>query len=326
MKRLASIISMAILLVGGVLMAIAGPTTAQSTNSSSGYLVSPVREELTISRGQSQKVTLTIENVTQISSVVEAVINDFEASDDESGQPRILLDDSAVNGNSFKSLVGVLPNITLGSLQKQQIDVTVSVPSDASAGGYYGAIRFVNAALENQQNVALAASVGTIFLIQVPGELTESMELVEFTPAKDGSNGRFFINGNNLSIMTRLRNTGNIHVKPFGKVTITDRSGKVIETYEFNNIEPRANVLPDSIRRFEDKLQNQKWFGKYTVTANLGYGTTGSLITATSSFWVIPLWMIVVAGVIVLTILVGGYFIYHKIITRRKYHNRLHLR
>jgi hypothetical protein len=325
-KRLASIVLMAVLLFGSVLMFIADPTTAQSTNSSSGYLVSPVREELTISRGQSQKVTLTIENATQISSVVKAVVNDFEASDDESGQPRILLDNSAVSGNSFKSLVGELPDIALGSLQKQQLDVTISVPNDASAGGYYGAIRFINAALDNEQNVALAASVGTIFLVQVPGDLTESLELVEFTPAKNGSNGRFFVNGADLDIVTRLRNTGNIHIKPFGKVTITDRSGKVIETYEFNDTEPRANVLPDSIRRFEDKLGNQKWFGKYTVTANLGYGTTGSLITATSSFWVIPLWIIIVAAVVVLAILVGGYFIYRKIDTRRKYHNRLHLR
>ena len=301
----------------------------QSTNAqgSSGYEVSPVRQELTIEKGQSKTVTLNIKNLTQSTKTTRAIVNDFEAGDEENGQPRFVSDDSSTGGNSFKTLVSDIPDITLEPQQKLQVDIVISVPADAYAGGYYGAIRFVDASVENDQNVTMSASTGTIFLVEVPGDLTESMELVEFTPAQDGSNSRFFVGeGDNISIVTRLRNTGNIHVKPFGKVTITDSDGNTVETFEFNNIEPRANVLPDSIRRFEDKLQNQKWFGKYTVTANLGYGTTGSLITASTYFWVVPLWLLIaiVAGII--AILVGGYFAYRKIANNRRMRNRIRMR
>jgi hypothetical protein len=326
LKKITSVFLALTLLIGVMAVFVGQPVGAQTSGGSSGYLVSPVRQELTIEKGQSQKVTLTVENVTQAATTAKALVNDFEASDDETGQPRILLDNSSVSGNSFKSLIGEMADITLGPLQKQQVEIVISVPADAYAGGYYGAIRFVDATTENSQNVALAASVGAIFLVQVPGNLTEAMELVEFTPAKDGSNGRFFIGGDGISIVTRLRNTGNIHVKPFGKVTITDRSGTVVESFEFNNTEPRANVLPDSIRRFEDKLQNQKWFGKYTVTANLGYGTAGSLITATTYFWVVPLWLVIVSAAVILLILVGGYFIYRKIAANKRFRNRIHSR
>ena len=323
MKRLASIVLALLLVAGSTVMLLAKPVFAQGNN---GYVVSPVREELTIEKGQSQTVTLTVENATRANSETMALINDFEPSEDESGQPKILLDGSKSSGNSFQSLVGAISNITLGPLERKQVSVTISVPSDASAGGYYGAIRFIDAAQASDSNVALAASVGTIFLIQVPGDLKEQLELLEFTAAKNGSNGRLFINSGEISIVTRLRNIGNIHVKPYGKVTITDHSGKVIETYEFNNNEPRANVLPNSIRKFEDKLANQKWIGKYTVTANLGYGTTGSLITAKTTFWVIPSWIIIVFVVVLLGIIIGGYLVYHKYTQTKQHRNRIRRR
>lgn len=197
------------------------------------------------------------------------------------------------------------------------------MPNNATAGGYYGAIRFIDASQINDKNVSLAASVGTIFLVQVPGEFNEKLELLEFTAAKNGSNGRLFLNGGDMSIVTRLRNSGDIHVKPFGKITITDHSGKVVETYEFNNVEPRSNILPGSVRRFDDKLQNKKWMGKYTITANLGYGTTGSLITTKATFWVIPAWVLIAFFVILAAILIGGYLVYHKYVaTKRHSHVR----
>lgn len=325
LQRIMLLLCVFFIAVSGLTILVKKSINAQTGGGSSGYLISPVRQEMTIEKGQSQKVTLTLENVTRVDTTAQAIINDFEASDDETGQPKFLADDSNASGNSFKSLVGDIPNITLGPLEKKQVEVVISVPKDAYAGGYYGAIRFVNTSTNNDKNVALDASVGTIFLVEVPGNLTEQMELVEFTPSKEGSTGRFFIGGTNIDIVTRLRNTGNIHVKPFGKITVTDSSGATIESFEFNNTEPRANVLPDSIRRFEDKLQNQEWFGKYTVTANLGYGTGGSLITATTYFWVVPLWLVIAVIAGILLLLVGGFFVYRKIITKRRLRNRIRM-
>jgi hypothetical protein len=323
MKRLLAAFS-GVILISGFLGTLLQPVVfGQNSN---GYIISPVREELTIEKGQSQTVTLTVTNATELDTEARVVINDFEPSDNESGEPKILLDGETSSGNSFKTLVGEMPNITLGPKESKDFDVTVSVPVDAAPGGYYGAVRLATNTGETDSQVALAASVATIFLIKVPGEITEDLQLVEFTAAKNGSTGRFFINAGEMSIITRLKNNGNIHVAPYGKVIIRDGSGQIVQEYEFNDSTPRNNVLPNSIRKFEDKLQNQKWVGKYTISANLGYGTTGGLITAENTFWVIPLWFVIIVSIIILAIIVGAYLIYrryklhsHKSPTRR-YH------
>jgi hypothetical protein len=320
MKKIFSILSGAFLLAASLTAAFSAPVTAQGSN---GYIVSPVREELVIEPGKSQTVTLTIENATNNTTVARAIVNDFEAAGDETGQPKILLDENVSAGsNSFKSLIGKLPSLNLGAHGKKQMDVTVSVPANANAGGYYGAIRFISDTGQNDKNVALSASVGTIFLVKVPGNLKESLQLVEFTAAKNGSNGRLFINSGEMTIVTRLRNDGTIHVKPFGRVAITDGRGKEIEAYEFNNVEPRANVLPNSTRKFEDKLKNKSWLGKYTVTANFGYGSSGSLITAKTTFWVIPTWFMILVGVIIVALIVGAYMLYRKYFASKQHHTR----
>lgn len=297
------------------------PNTVGAQAGGNGFVVSPVRSEQTIEPGKSETVSLTVENVTGVKTTAKPIVNDFEASQSENGQPRIILDETkSAPSNSFKSLVGNLPTIELNPGEKKTMPVKISVPSNAGAGGYYGAIRFI---ADNQQgadkNVALSASVGTIFLVKVPGNLTESMQLVEFTAAKNGSKGRFFVNSGEMSVITRLKNTGNIHVKPFGRVQLTDRSGKIIEEFELNNTEPRSNVLPNSTRMFEDKLSNSKWIGKYTVSANIGYGTSGSLITAKTSFWVIPSWVLIVGGILLVVLIVGGYLLYRKVSTGSKH-------
>lgn len=295
------------------ILSVLGPAGAQQSSSASGFLVSPVRSELTIDQGKSETVKITVENATNTPTVAKPIVNDFEPSNDESGQPKILLDEGvSAAGNSFKSLVGNLEPIPLGPKEKKELSVKIAVPGNASAGGYYGAVRFVSEQEGTDKNVALSASVGTIFLVRVPGNLTEKLDLVQFTAAKNGSNGRFFINSGKMTIVTRLKNTGNIHVKPYGRVDITDRNGKTVETYEFNGTEPRANVLPNSTRKFVDNLKNEKWFGKYTVTANFGYGSGGSLITAKTTFWVIPSWMIILFAIIVVAIIAASFMLYRK--------------
>ena len=217
------------------------PVIAQEKQGS-GFRVSPVRDELTVSKGESASRKVNVMNLSQSKVTADVIINDFDPSNDESGQPRILMNPNATTqGNSFKSIASTVKTITLEARESKTITIYINVPKNANSGGYYGALRFADTNQANSKtNVALAASVGTLYLVTVPGNLKESMMLVEFSAAKNGSKGRFFINSGKMSIITRLKNTGNIHVKPFGTVQITERSGKVIESFELNNTEPKS--------------------------------------------------------------------------------------
>jgi hypothetical protein len=273
---------------------------AQSGPAGNGFRISPVRSEYTIDKGKRDTLTITLENPSDGAITAKGIVNDFIASDDESGEPRLILDDNAPSPkNSFKKLVSGLTDVDLAPREKKDITVTIAVPEDASAGGYYGAVRF-EPQLQNggsgQNNVGLTASVGTIVLVRVPGDLTERLDLLQISAAtksqkdgKDTYSAKSFFTSGNVAVMTRLKNSGDIHVKPFGKVQIKNMFGKVVQEFEFNNTEPRANVLPGSTRRFGNDLQKMRWFGRYTIEANLAYSDGGGdLITARASFWYIP--------------------------------------
>lgn len=299
-------------LVGGLGSALVG---AQATGGAgNGFRISPVRSELVIEKGGSETLTINIENPTSSTMLAKPVVNNFVASDQEDGEPRLILEENAENEpkNNFRNLVGVINDIKLKSGENKDITVTISVPDNANAGGYYGAIRFVPEESSGTGNIGLSASVGTIVLVRVPGDLTERLDLVQLTAGQDG-NAKSFLTSGSVQVLTRLKNSGDIHVQPFGKVQVKNMFGKTVAEYELNNTDPRANILPDSTRKFVDEAPDQKWLGRYTIVANLGYGQGGGeVITAQSSFWYLPPWAIAVIVVALATLVAGGYLLYRK--------------
>lgn len=293
-----------------------GIVTAQTTTGAgNGFRISPVRSELTIEKGKSQTLTITIENPTDSNVTATPIVNDFISSDRENGEPRLILDDTSPSPkNSFKTLVESISSVPLGPREKKDINVTIRVPQDANAGGYYGAVRFAPGTTTGSGNVGLTASVGTIVLITVPGDLKEKIDLVQLSAAQNGSLKSFFTGGE-VSIVTRIKNDGDIHVKPFGKIVIKNMFGKTVKEYEVNNIDPRANVLPDSIRRFEDAIAKpgKGWFGRYTVTAHIAPSQgSGQIINGQATFWYLPPWAIITFVALILVILGGGYLLVRK--------------
>lgn len=288
-----------------------------------GFRVSPVRTELTIPKGRSETVVVSVENPSETPVRVTPEINNFVADEDESGSPRLILDDSVLPPrNDLKRLVSPLEGFTITAGQRKEIPVTISVPNDANAGGYYGAVRFIpELPTPEGRNVALTGSVGTIFLIEVPGDLKQQLNLVQFGAAEGNSYRGFFIGGK-VNVLTRLKNTGDIHVKPFGKVQIKNMFGKIVHEYEFNNTDPRANVLPDSTRRFVDEIPQKGWFGRYTIKTNLGYSSGGGeLISANASFWYFATWVFYGLIALLLIIIAAIYWLVRRRTKRHGHKN-----
>ena len=310
-KLIATLFSLCIFVLFG--SGLANAATDQA-GVASGFKVSPLIYEISVAKGATHTETVYVTNVDTTKAIIaRPIVNDFLASSDESGRPQIMFDaNQSAPNNSFKAIVNSMDSVTIQPGQTAKVSVVISVPKNAEPGGYYGVVRFVSGVNSaDDKSLSLSASVGTLFLVTVPGKLTENLSLKDFSAAHNGSTARLFVNVKDLSIITRLRNTGNIHVAPFGAVTVS-KGSKVIEVYEFNNTSPRGSILPNSIRKFEDKLKNKSWSGKYTITASLGYGTTGNLVTMKNTFWVIPLWFVIVVPLIILIVVVSCYLIYRK--------------
>jgi hypothetical protein len=91
-----------------------------------------------------------------------------------------------------------------------------------------------------------------------------------------------------------LKNDGTVHEKAKGAITISNTFGKTVGTLQVN--ERGGNILPDSIRRFEQGWPAKQLFGRYTAKLDMTYADSRK-ISSTLVFWVIP-WRMVLLGVI----------------------------
>lgn len=281
---------------------------AAQSPATNGYRVSPVRTDLTIKSGSSYNLTVYIQNVSHSVEHLQVVVNDFEAPTDESGNPALLLNGSTAPQHSLKQFVHIPGGaFTLQPNQQKPVSVVIAIPKGATAGGYYGAVRFAPVGASGDKNVNLNASVASLVLVTVPGNLTEQVSIAGFgvVQGKDASvlsPKTIFFNNKDLSAIVRFQNSGDVQEQPFGKILLK-KGSKTLATYSVNNSSSPGNVLPDSIRRFTTKLDHVGSFGKYKIEGNFGYGSKGQLLTASATFYVIPILFIIIVVLILLLIL-----------------------
>lgn len=290
------------------------PHVSAQTSGGSGLTISPTRSELTINKGKADFIQVTLKNTSGVDIVAKAEVNDFTA-DNVTGEPKISVDKKKVSQTSIaKFLVGVT-DITLAKDETKKFDIPVQIPENTTSGAYYGVIRYTAVSQTKQETkgrqVALNASLGLIVLIQVPGNITEQVQAQKIAVSRNDSNGSFFIAPPTRANVT-LKNTGNGFTKPFGRVTIT-KGKKEVFSYEMNSAIPKSNILPGSIRTFSDEIKNVSSLGRYTISANVSYGTGGDILTLKTSFWVLPLWFMIMLLVLIVLIIGAGLFMFKRV-------------
>jgi hypothetical protein len=297
----------AIAVVFGLSLFLVRVSSAQ-TGSGQALEISPPLLTLTSDPGKTLKATILIRNISKTDLVVTGEANDFVANG-ENGTPKVLLDPSESSPYSIKDWIQVPGRLTLVPKEIKSMNVTINVPSDASPGGHYGVIRFTGTPpnLEGQ-GVSLSASLGSLIFMKVNGDIAENMSIQQFSVSKDGKKGSFF-ESPPLKFEQLIKNSGNIHERPGGAVTITNMFNKPVATFSYN---PDARyILPGSTRHFEQtvdkkELGGKRLFGKYTAKLTVTFGDKNSkTTTSTITFWVIP-WKIIL---IVIAVLIAGFFL-----------------
>jgi len=292
---------------------------AQSTtNAANTIKVTPVRTDIQIEPGKSKTVEVTVTNLTRSSISVTPVTNDFIAGDDR-GTPALILDaDKFAPSHSLKRFMGQLSTATIPATQSKTFNVVITVPMNAQAGGYFGAVRFAPSDPASGGQVNLNASVASLILLTVPGDVIEKIQLNDFTIQQNGTNGTSFRTPDNLQAAFSFENQGNLQIGPFGKISVK-KGDKVVYSADFNSEVPRDVILPDSSRRWEVPLKDIEAFGHYDVIATFTYGTKNQTIEVTKSFWVIPQWVIFAAiGAVVFLLLVAALVVFLVIRSRKR--------
>lgn len=282
----------------------------QNVNNAANTLkVSPVRSDVEIPAGETKSVPIIVTNLTSQPITVRPIENDFVAGD-ERGTPSLILDENQyAPTHSLKRFMTPLTNVTIPANEAKIVNVVITVPEDAQAGGYFGALRFAPVDPNGGGQVNLSASVASLILMTVPGPTVEKLELTDFKVLQDGKSGSFFLTPEDIVATVRFQNKGNIQLGPFGKVTVT-QGDNVVYDVDFNDTNPREVVLPDSARRWDVPLEKLGAFGYYTVTGVFTYGSTNQTFEVKQSFWVIPLWLIITAIAVVVFLIALAIFLF----------------
>ena len=293
------------------LVLVAGPAayavTAPATSSGSpgqGLEISPPVIELSANPGQTITTSIRIRNVTKGELIAKGKADDFGAGASEDGQPKLLLDETGATRYSLKFWVQSVSDLDLAPQELKTNIIKIVVPANAEPGGHFGVVRFTAVPPNlNGTGVALSASVGALILLKVSGAITEKVSLAQFSSGTKVSDVLFkkldFFEHGPIDFLVRVRNEGSVHEKAVGTINVTSWTGKKVATIAVND--KGGNVLPDSVRRFVQRLDKRQLFGYYTVKLSLNY-SNGKLLTGKLGFWVIP-WKLLLLGLVGLIVL-----------------------
>jgi hypothetical protein len=282
--------------------------TAPSNADGQALEIAPTIISLTADPGQTITRKIKLRDVSTNKLIVTSQINDFVAGGEVGGIPNVILERDKTNPYSIINWVSPLADLTLEPKQVKELSVTITVPTNASPGGYYGVVRFTATPPELESTgVALSASLGSLVFIKVNGDAKESLVIEEFSINKNGKTGSIFESAP-LNFVERLNNTGNMFERPVSQVAITDMFGNKIAGVNLSLGSDGENILPQSIRKFEKPLDEETigkkiLFGRYRADLSVTYGDKKQVITQSIEFWVIPYTLIALG----IAILVGGF-------------------
>lgn len=299
----------ALILLGAVLVPLSlySRSAYAETDTANILKVSPLRTDVKIKPGESGVVKITVTNLTNKDITVRPYENDF-ISGDEYGTPSIILDeDKFAPTHSLKRFMAPLQSIKISANKSKTVEVKLNVPGTTQAGGYFGALRFAPTTPDNGGQVNTSASVASLILLTVPGDLVEKLNLTQFDIQQGDKAATNFRTPNDLEVSFRFENKGNVQLAPFGKISVKKGDDVIYDT-DFNNKAPSDTILPDGARRWDVPLKNIGTFGHYTVSATFTYGSKNQSIDVTKSFWVIP--MVVIIGFSIAVLLLVGLIVW----------------
>lgn len=286
-----------------------GPSPVQAQTM--GIQISPVKIEALVEPGERLQEYVKVKNNSDTAATFYVSLRDFEAGD-EAGKP-VLIAPGSKEGNFLATWLEVpTEGIDFEPYEEKTINFFINVPDNVGPGGYYGGIFFGTQPprldLDSEDKgagMAIAQQNGALILLQVKGEVFEEAMIREFRTDKELYNTPFEVN-----FQLRIENVGNVHVKPYGKIEISNMFGRKVGEVQVNK--GGGNTMPQSIRRYSSLVwSGEQGFGRYRADLGLSYGVAVAdggqgkkSLVATKYFWIMP-WNIIIPLLISLAVVIA---------------------
>lgn len=218
----------------------------------------------------------------------------------EEGEPELTEETTAF---SLSQWITVTPeSYSLAPGESQDFLVEINVPADAEPGGHFGGVQFTGVPpvpAETSDNfVSQEFNVTPLILVSVAGDITEGANIESFGSTQ--SMWTDWSDENPITLETRIYNSGNVHFKPKGTITIKNMFGREVTTIPLTE----SNVLPDSIRKITSEWSDPGFqVGRFTAEVSFVYGSQSEILSAETSFIIFPYKTIVPIAVVTIFVL-----------------------
>ena len=179
--------------------------------------------------------------------------------------------------------------------ETKNIEYQVVVPQNAEPGGHFATILFgtTNSKPDPGTGSILSQKIGTLVFLTVAGQANEKASVLNFLPSK-----KVFWKNQDVDFILKVKNSGNVYVRPRGFLIISDIFGRKISETEIDG----KNVLPTALREIPMTYSAKHLFGPYTATISMVYGSSNQNLNTSVGFWIIPIVPIIIVLLIIVLI------------------------
>jgi hypothetical protein len=253
---------------------------AEAQNATRTVTLIPPSFELPAFPGGSISETLRIRNESEVEGNFQITVENFRATG-EDGNVDLYEDDDDSTFSLAKWVTVEPKNLTIGPKQEKTVKFTINVPRDAEPGGHYGSILVKMGGDQPVEGGAQVSSrVGSLILLRVDGNVSEVANVESFISSKG------YYNNGPVELELRVKNTGNNHIRPSGKILITNIFGQKVDEIDLDG----RNVLPGAIRKMTTEWKPSGLVAnRYTATLVATYGIQNNkTLSESTSFVVFP--------------------------------------
>lgn len=257
---------------------------------------------LKIKPGEKIQTSVRVRNGSSQTLTVQSLAQDFIV--DLNGETPIAVAEQTSNRWSLASWIMLTPSVQV--VQPGEIaivNVIVEAPADALPGGHYAMITHQpntgggeldsEFSLISQSVTSLQQRVGTLLYVVVDGPINEAAFIRKLTFPK-------FTEYGPVPFSFTVDNQSDIHISPQIGVEIYNLFGQKVETIEMTT----KNIFPFIARDFEGEWDRIWGFGPYTAKAVMSYGSTGQLAITNTTFWLLPITLLIAILIALLVIIV----------------------
>jgi len=289
------------------------------TNFANAFKVSPVKLELSISRGQTKEVILTL-NGSKGANIENLMIYSTDLSISKTGVYIF----QRIENSKFSAAPWIKLSemkISLNEAQKKELKFKISVPMDANPGEYYSIIM-----IEPEKDTRMKSKekplamdykvrIGVVLILDVPGRIYEktgralSTEMIPITPEliqqikPEAMNGKYDSKhelfyalpelekmANKTLILGSFQNFGNTHLYVSGLAMIRSKDGRSsfgqTKLIAMGNAKEQVFTFPGDERYFVGVWDKQLPKGEYLCDVMYDYGNKVRKATASSGFFI----------------------------------------